>query len=211
MTITPATTIRLLAAATAAAGLAALTGCSASPHDATARPAPTVTVTATASARPVVTRSTAPASAPPASTAPASPSAPASPAAAASTPAPPASAAVPVLGRLAGVFAHGSGFGSVRPARVFNGGDPTGLVSGITWASWGAASATGAGTSEWVGPGQSVASGRAEPVTIVAFDLGPCDGVPMYRAVEWYFPQHGQSFSPARYEDVCTGSYAGTP
>jgi hypothetical protein len=211
MTITTATTIRLLAAASAGAGLVALTGCSASPHSAAARPAPTVTVTATAPARPVVARRTAPTTTAPTSGAPASPTAPASPVAATSTPAPRASAAVPVLGRLAGVFASGSGFGSVRPARVFNGGDPTGLVSGITWASWGGTSATGTGTSEWVGPGQSVASGRAEPVTIVAFDLGPCDGVPMYRAVEWYFPQHGQSLRPGRYEDICTGSYVGTP
>jgi hypothetical protein len=29
----------------------------------------------------------------------------------------------------------------------------------------------------------------------------------MYRAVEWYFPQHRQSFNARQYEDVCTGSY----
>ena len=29
----------------------------------------------------------------------------------------------------------------------------------------------------------------------------------MYRAVEWYFPQHGQSFRPGRYEDICADRY----
>jgi hypothetical protein len=43
----------------------------------------------------------------------------------------------------------------------------------------------------------------------VAFDLGNCDGKLMYRAVEWYFPQHGEHFNPRQYEDICTGSYVG--
>jgi hypothetical protein len=113
----------------------------------------------------------------------------------------------PVLGRLAGVFAHGSGFGQIRPSRIFNGGDPTGLVSHIAWTSWGGARAVGIGTSDYVGPTQSVATGSQEAVTVVAFNLGTCDGRRMYRAVEWYFPQHGQAFNPRRYENVCTGAY----
>lgn len=118
-------------------------------------------------------------------------------------------AAIPVLGQLAGVFANGRGFGEVRPATVFNGGDPTGLVTGITWSSWGGSTAIGTGTSDYVGPGQYVATGTQETVTIVAFDLGICGGKLMYRAVEWYFPQHGDRFNPSQYEDVCTGSYVG--
>ena len=118
-------------------------------------------------------------------------------------------AAVPVLGRLAGDFVHGQGFGQARPATVFNGGDPTGLVTGITWSSWGGSTATGTGTSDYVGPNQTVAGGTQEPVTIVAFDLGRCDGTLMYQAVEWYFPQHGQTFTPGQYENICTGTYAG--
>lgn len=118
---------------------------------------------------------------------------------------------MPVLGQPAGVFAHGAGFGLVRPARIFNGGDPTGLVTGIAWGSWGGASATGTGTSEYVASGQPVAAGREEAATVVAFDLGTCDGKLMYQAVEWYFPQHGQSFRPGQYENVCTGSYVGAP
>jgi hypothetical protein len=29
----------------------------------------------------------------------------------------------------------------------------------------------------------------------------------MYQAVEWYFPQHGQTFHAGQYEDICTGGY----
>jgi hypothetical protein len=116
-------------------------------------------------------------------------------------------AAVPTLGRPTGVFAHGQGFGQVRPAEIFNGGDPTGLVTHVVWKSWGGARAVATGISDYVGPNQSVAEGRAEPAAVVAFKLGTCDGRLMYRAVEWYFPQHGQAFDARRYEDVCTGIY----
>ncbi|HET9899386.1 MAG TPA: hypothetical protein VFQ44_31045 [Streptosporangiaceae bacterium] len=117
--------------------------------------------------------------------------------------------AVPVLGQLAGTFADGEGWGQARPATVFNGGDPTGLVTDITWTSWGGNTAIGTGISDYVGPNQTVAGGTQQPVTIVAFDLGTCDGKLMYQAVEWYFPQHHQSFNPRQYEDVCNGSYVG--
>ena len=118
-------------------------------------------------------------------------------------------AAVPVLGQPVGVFTNGRGFGEVRPATVFNGGDPTGLVMGITWSSWGGSTAIGTGTSDYVGPNQLVATGTQEPVTIAAFNLGTCDGKLMYQAVEWYFPQHGQTFNPSQYENICTGTYVG--
>lgn len=187
-------------AAIAAAGLVALAGCSsASPPT---RSAATTTPAGTAS--PPATSST-PAVSSPAASSPASGS---SGSAAASGS---ASAAGPALGRPAGVFSRGAGFGQVRPARIFNGGDPTGLVTHITWSSWGGATATGTGTSDYVAPGQSVAEGREQSVTVVAFRLGNCHGTVMYRAVEWYFPQHGQSFSASRYEDICAGGYVPAP
>jgi hypothetical protein len=115
--------------------------------------------------------------------------------------------AVPALGRVAGIFAHGAGFGTVKPARIDNGGDPTGLVTHITWKSWGGSQAIGTGTGVWVGPNQAVAQGRPAKVTVEAFRLGMCHGKLAYRAVEWYFPQHGQSFNPHRYENICSGSF----
>lgn len=120
---------------------------------------------------------------------------------------------VPTLGRRAGLFASSDavGFGSVEPAEIFNGGDPTGLVTHIVWHSWGGPDASGTGRSDYVGPGRSVADGQEESVTVVAFELGQCGGAFMYEAVEWYFAQHGQSFDPNRYEDVCHGTYVPAP
>jgi hypothetical protein len=137
-----------------------------------------------------------------AATGPAAP--PASPSGPASAGAP---AAVPTLGQPAGVFAHGQGFGQVRPAEIFNGGDPTGLVTHVVWKSWGGARAVATGISDYVGPNQTVAGGHEEAATVVAFKLGTCDGRLMYQAVEWYFPRHGQAFDARRYEDICTGTY----
>jgi len=113
----------------------------------------------------------------------------------------------PTLGLLTGTFAQGSGFGQVKPKKVYNGGDPTGLVTSITWHDWGGGQATGTGLSDYVAPGQSVAQGKIEPVRIVAFDLGTCSGRYMYAAVEWYFPQHKQAFNASQFEDVCIGAY----
>jgi hypothetical protein len=182
------------AVVTALAVVGVLAGCS-SAHDAAdaAKTATAKTSAAKTSTPAASTPATTPAATSPAPTAPAT--------------SPASAAALPTLGRSAGLFAHGQGFGQVKPAVVDNGGDPTGLVTGITWRSWGGSSATGTGTSDYVGPNQTVANGTQQPVTIVAFDLGDCGGALMYRAVEWYFPQHGQAFDAHQYEDVCTGSY----
>jgi hypothetical protein len=179
--------------AVALAGLAVMAaGCSsAAPPAASSSPSPTATPSATTVSQPTVSPGTA--------TVPASASPSASP------------AAIPRLGRLAGDFARGQGFGQVKPAKIFNGGDPTGLVTNVVWSSWGGAQATATGTAEYAGPNQSVASGTEETATVVAFDLGTCDGKYMYQAVEWYFPQHKQAFNPNTYENICTGSYTGTP
>ncbi len=180
-------------AAIALTGLAmAAGGCSsAAPPAASSSPSPTTTPSATTVSQPTVSPGTA--------TVPASASPSASP------------AGVPTLGQLAGDFAHGQGFGEVKPAKIFNGGDPTGLVTNVVWTSWGGAQATAAGTAEYVAPSQSVAQGTEETATVVAFDLGSCRGKYMYQAVEWYFPQHSQAFNPNTYENICTGSYVGTP
>ena len=130
------------------------------------------------------------------------------PAAAASSP---PAATVPVLGRLTGVFARGEGFGQVKPAKIFNGGDPTGLVTRVIWSSWGGRRAVGTGWGDYVGQGQAVASGSQKQVTVVAFNLGTCHGTRMYRAVEWYFPGEGQAFDATHYENICAGAYVPNP
>jgi hypothetical protein len=99
----------------------------------------------------------------------------------------------PTLG-VAGAFGpNGVGFGAVRPSEISLGGDPTGILTGITWQSWGGASAIGSGTSTYVAPGQSVAQGTEQTATVVASGLGTCKGAPAYEQVVWYFPQDGQT------------------
>jgi len=177
-------------AALAAAALAAVAGCgSSAPSGASSSTTPTQAAATTSPA------ATSPAAAP--SSSPATP-----PPVALSVP-----PAVPTLGQVAGDFDHGQGFGQVRPQEIYNGGDPTGLVTKITWQSWGGATATGTGTATYVAGNEPVAAGTQEPATVVAFKLGTCSGKLMYQAVEWYFPQHGQSFSAAHYEDICAGTY----
>jgi hypothetical protein len=114
---------------------------------------------------------------------------------------------VPTLGQAVGTFFNGQGFGQVRPTSFFNGGDPTGRVTAVTWNSWGGPTAVGTGTGYWVGPNQLVAGASPQPVAIEAFDLETCAGKPMYGAVEWYFPEHAEHFDPKNYEDICTGQY----
>jgi hypothetical protein len=183
------------AVAMAGIALAAVTGCSSGGS----KPVASSSTAATIPATPAATIPAAPTT--PVATTPATPPSP---------PPTPPPAAAPTLGQPAGDFAHGSsGFGQVKPAKIFNGGDPTGLVTNVVWSSWGGAQATATGSSEYVGPNQSVAQGTEETATVVAFNLGTCDGKLMYQAVEWYFPQHGQAFNPNQYENICTGSYVG--
>jgi hypothetical protein len=99
----------------------------------------------------------------------------------------------PTLG-VAGAFApNGVGFGQVRPTEISLGGDPTGILTDISWQSWGGSQVTGTGTSTYVGPGQTVAQGSQQTATVDAYDLGTCNGAPAYQQVTWFFPQHGQT------------------
>ena len=78
------------------------------------------------------------------------------------------------------------------------------FAKGVTWRVVGTADTF---LWSWLITHQPVAAGTIEPVRIVAFDLGTCNGRYMYAAVEWYFPQHGQKFDPSQFEDVCIGAY----
>jgi RNA polymerase sigma factor (sigma-70 family) len=99
------------------------------------------------------------------------------------------------------------GYGTIRPALINNGGDPTGIVTNVHWQSWGGTQATGTGTGTYVPDNTPVAAGTQEPVTVVAFDPGLCHGKLMYQAIEWFFPQHAQHFDPHTYINICTGTY----
>jgi len=41
----------------------------------------------------------------------------------------------------------------------------------------------------------------------VLFQRGRCHGRPAYNAIEWYYPRHGERFSPGNYINACTGRY----
>ena len=100
------------------------------------------------------------------------------------------------------------GYGTVQPARVFNGGDPTGDIWDITWSSWGGEQAIGRGLSYAIPQGAfSVSQSIKEPATIVAYNLGTCNGQLMYQAAKWYFPGNGETFNPAGHYNICTGDY----
>jgi hypothetical protein len=83
------------------------------------------------------------------------------------------------------------------------------VVEGVHWQSWGEARAFGVGTSSYEPPGKVVADSTPERATVVAFNLGSCNGVRSYNAVTWYFPQHGEKFDPTTYRNTCTGDYVG--
>ncbi|MGH3303999.1 MAG: hypothetical protein ACRDOK_20450 [Streptosporangiaceae bacterium] len=119
-------------------------------------------------------------------------------------PVPSATAQLPVLGQSRGIT---EGYGSVRPATLNNGGDPTGIVGNLSWQSWGGPEAVGTGIGYYDPPNVPVAQATKEQATVVAFDLGTCAGQYVYQAVEWYFPESGGSFNPASYLNVCSWTY----
>jgi len=98
------------------------------------------------------------------------------------------------------------GFGQVSPSEVFFGGEAESAVTEVTWTSWGANQATGTGTG-FDNVGSPYASvGHFAPETIVAFDLGICDGTYMYQEMKEFFPGEGETFDTAQSINICTGS-----
>ena len=109
---------------------------------------------------------------------------------------------------LAGPWAPGQeGYGHVRPSTIFNGGDPTGLVKGIEWLTWGGSRAVGVGTAFYVSPNQITAEARLAAAVVVLFRLGTCRGRRAYNAAQWYFPEYGGHFDAhERGYKLCTGA-----
>jgi hypothetical protein len=112
----------------------------------------------------------------------------------------------PTLG-LTGAWFEGSGFGQVEPTTIFLGGDPTGLLTAVTWSTWGGSEATGKGTGWFVPPSASTTQGSYQQASIVSFDLGRCGNHRAYEEVDWYFPLEGQKFDPSEAEYACTKAF----
>ena len=68
---------------------------------------------------------------------------------------------------------HGEGWGTTRPPKLFNGGDPSGLVTHIHWASWGGSTAIGYGLNPIFKPGGGYYSHMAR-IELRAHTLGKC-------------------------------------
>jgi hypothetical protein len=110
---------------------------------------------------------------------------------------------VPTLGRAWGSFQKG--YGQPHPTYIYNGGDPSGLVTAARWRSWGSPTAVGTGRALYVTT--SVAAAPQKMARVVAFNLGMYGVTLAYRAIEWYFPQYGQAFDRRNYINICTGQY----
>jgi hypothetical protein len=119
-------------------------------------------------------------------------------------------AAVPRLGRKGAPSQRG--YGEVRPTRIDNGGDPTGLLWRVHWTRWGLARAIGRGFGYFNWPGLGVADGTVPaPAVVIAYDLGTCRGQLSYRKIKWFFPRYGESFITQNYIDICNGGQGPTP
>ncbi len=68
---------------------------------------------------------------------------------------------------------NGAGWGKVDPSRIFNGGDPSGLVTHIHWTGWGDSVTTGRGLSSIFKPHGGFYPGLVT-IELHASDLGHC-------------------------------------
>lgn len=91
----------------------------------------------------------------------------------------------PVLG-VTGLFgAYGKGWGSRKPRRIYNGGVPSGLVTGIRWRRWGKGTARGYGKTSIYKPSGGYYSSRGR-IQLKAYRLGRCEtgGPKTYRRLK---------------------------
>jgi hypothetical protein len=114
-------------------------------------------------------------------------------------------APIPLLGLAWGPYQEG--YGTRQPSTIFNGGDPSGMVTKVHWTGWGTAQATGTGTGWSTLNAPDTAGGHYAKATVIAFNLGTCGGKLVYRDITWFFPAEGDSFDPNTYIDMCDGSY----
>ncbi len=96
---------------------------------------------------------------------------------------------VPILGSKAFSEPFGAGFGHVEPSVIFNGGDPSGEVSGIHWQSWGGPMAIGYGRNPIFRPGGGYFRKPAR-VELRATKLGRCNDHVAYTRLEIRAPKH---------------------
>ncbi len=84
---------------------------------------------------------------------------------------------------------NGWGWGTSRPKSIFNGGDPSGMVTHIRWRSWGGPAATGFGRNPIFKPKGGYYR-RLARVELRAEDIGSCKGRRAYRQLSVRAPSH---------------------
>jgi hypothetical protein len=84
-----------------------------------------------------------------------------------------ASAPTVVLGSSAYAGRNGAGWGTPHPSEIFNGGDPSGLVTHIHWSGWGGASASGHGLNAIFRPNGGYYD-KLVTIDLRAYDKGRC-------------------------------------
>lgn len=95
---------------------------------------------------------------------------------------------------------NGKGLGQSRPGIIYFGSDPTGRVMDVTWSFWGGDKAEATGLGNWREDGVGT---HEAPATVVAFDVGTCNGKRAYRKADIFFPERGETFDPASGVNIC--------
>ncbi len=97
---------------------------------------------------------------------------------------------------------NGEGWGTVRPSKIFNGGDPSGLVTHIHWTSWGGSSAIGYGLNSIFKP-QGGYYHQLAKIELRAHVLGRCSasGPRAYTQLQFRVP----SYPGGRWGRGCCG------
>jgi hypothetical protein len=91
----------------------------------------------------------------------------------------PASASAKVVLGAPAFAPNGKGWGTEEPAEIFNGGDPSGLIAEVRWASWGGATASGVGRNPIFKPHGGYFR-KPVAIQLKASGLGRCAGKPAY-------------------------------
>jgi hypothetical protein len=86
---------------------------------------------------------------------------------------------------------NGKGFGTSKPRTIFNGGDPSGLVTSIRWQHWGSAHAIGFGKNAIFRPGGGYYAKRVT-IELRASRRGRCpdSDAPAYLHLDFREPSH---------------------
>jgi hypothetical protein len=109
----------------------------------------------------------------------------------------------PILGPKAdpyyryGMTGNEDGFWTVKPDRIYLGGDYSGIVCHIRWKTWGGPVAHGVGNGFYLGPNQFTYQGHFTRVNVTASHLGWFKGNRAYNKVTWSSPSHGRVHAAA--------------